>query len=74
MAIVAGILIAIWWVIALYWMHSRRAEAKLPELEIPVSIREAITGVPMALIVFFAFTIVTMISYVLTVWLGGVTY
>ncbi len=73
-AIVAGIAVAVWWVIALFWMHSRKEEAELPELEVPTGIKEVISGVPMALIIFFTFVGLTMICYVLAVWLGGVTY
>ena len=74
MAIVSGLLLALWWYVAVYRMHSRRAERELPQLQMPARIRESPSGPPTVLVVFYIFTAVAMISYVICVWAFGVSY
>jgi hypothetical protein len=73
-AIIGGLAITGWWVFAQFNAHSRKKEEGLPEIKLPADLREVITGVPLALTVFYIFVFVTMIIYVLYIWLGGVTY
>jgi hypothetical protein len=73
-AMVAGLLVGGWWVVSLYWLHSRREEKELPEIELPGHIHEVFFGVPPAMIIFLVFIGVSLISYVLYIWLAGVRY
>lgn len=73
-AIVGGLVLGGWWVIALYFVHSRKEEKELPEIELPERIHEVFTGIPPALILFYAFIGLSMILYVLYIWLGRVLY
>jgi hypothetical protein len=73
-AIIVGLSVAGWWIIAMYWLHGREIESKLNRVELPDGLQEAFTGIPAALRVFYAFIVLSLIGYVLYVWLGGVTY
>jgi hypothetical protein len=73
-AMITGLSIAAWWLIGLYWIHSRKHEQELPEIELPANLHEVFTGVPPVLIVFYAFIALSLVSYVLYIWLGGITY
>jgi len=73
-AMIAGLLVGGWWVVSLYWLHSRKEEKELEEIELPGHIHESMSGVPPALIIFLIFIGVSLISYVLYTWLAGVRY
>lgn len=70
----ASLIFAIWWLISLYRIHTREAESKLPRIDLPADLKEIETGIPLSLVLFFAFIGVSMVSYILYAWLGGVTY
>jgi|GEM_PF-1759724 len=74
LAIVSGLGLVIWWIIGLYWMHSRGKEHELQEVTVPANIKEKFTGIPLVLIILMIFTGITMVTYVLTVWQTGVSY
>lgn len=74
LAMIAGLALAGWWAVGLHSIHSREAEAKLLEIEAPDGIREKFTGVPRVLVIFLAFMALTMVGYVLAIWLTGVSY
>ena len=74
LAIVAGLAFGAWLIIGLYWMHSREAEKKLPELTAPADLREIATGPPPALTIFYVLTLLSLVGYVLYIWLGGRAY
>lgn len=73
-AMVGGFAIGIWWIISLYGVHSRKSEKELPEVELPGHIHEVMSGIPVAVAIFYAFILVSLIVYVLYIWLGGLTY
>ena len=73
-AIISGLLLAGWWVIGFYSVRSRKQEEELPEVELPGHLHEVFTGVPPVLIILFVFTGITMVAYVLSVWVFGVSY
>lgn len=73
-AMVSGLAAAAWYVIGLYWVHTRRQEKELPEVELPANLHEVFTGVPPVLVIFFIFIGVSLIAYVLYIWLGGLNY
>jgi len=74
LAIVSGLVLSIWWVVATYWMHSREQEAKLRQIRLPAELSEVISGTPPALVIFYIFIAVSLVGYIIFVWLGGVTY
>jgi hypothetical protein len=74
LAMIAGLAFAAWWTVGLLTARTRKQEAELPEMDAPDGLKEKITGVPPVLVVFLAFVGVTMVVYVLWVWLTGVTY
>lgn len=74
LAIIIGLAFAGWWAVGLFAIHSRKAEAELPEMEAPDGIREKFTGVPPVLVIFLAFVGIVMVGYVLACWLTGVSY
>ena len=74
LAMVVGLAFAGWWAVGLFSVHNRKREAELPEMEAPDGIREKFTGVPAVLIIFLTFIGITMVSYVASVWLTGVSY
>lgn len=74
LAMIAGTVFAIWWTIGLFAIHSREKEAELPEVEAPDGIKEKFTGVPPVLTIFFIFMGITLVAYILSVWLTRVTY
>ncbi|MDO8588178.1 MAG: hypothetical protein Q7T82_14215 [Armatimonadota bacterium] len=73
-AIAAGLILAGWWIAGLYWVHSRKEEKELPEVELPANLHEVFTGVPPVLVMFYLFITISAIAYVLYIWLSGVTY
>jgi len=73
-AIIGGLTLGVWWTIALYLVHSRKEEKELPEIELPARLHEVFTGIPPALILFYVFIGLSMILYVLYIWLGRVVY
>lgn len=73
-AIIAGIAMTAWWVIGLYWIHSREVEEELPKVGFVQGIQEVLTGAPLALMIFFAFMFLSMVGYVLYIWQGGISY
>ncbi len=73
-AISAGILLALWWIVGLYAVHSRKKEHELPHVDLPGHLHEIETGIPPVLIIFFILFAIAMVSYVLCVWAFGVSY
>lgn len=73
-AILSGIAIGVWWIIGLYALHSRKEERELPEIELPASLHEVFTGIPPVLILFYAFIGLSLVLYVLYIWIGRLTY
>lgn len=73
-AIVLGLILAGWWVTALYGMRTRDEEDKLPQTAFPADIHEGSAGVPPALRAFYIFIALSLIGYVLYIWLGGISY
>lgn len=73
-AIVFGLGLTAWWIVGLYWIHSRKEEKELPEVELPAHIHEVFTGVPPVLIIFYIITAVSLIGYVFYIWIGGLSY
>ena len=73
-AIVSGLLLAIWWLVGLYGVHTREQERRLPGIELPDRLHEKIAGIPPFLMIFFIFTGICLISYMLAAWLAGVSY
>ena len=73
-AIIAGILLAVWWLVGLYAVQSRKQEHELPEVDLPADLHETISGVPTFLWIFILLTGVTLVAYVLSVWITGVSY
>lgn len=74
LAILLGLAIGGWYVIGLYWVHSRKEEKELPEVELPGHIHEVFTGVPPVLGIFYAFIAIFGVAYVVYIWLGGLSY
>ncbi len=74
LAILAGIAISVWWLVAVFWVHSREKEKELDHIELPDEITEVLTGIPPALWIFYVFIAITMLGYVLGIWLSGATY
>lgn len=74
LAIITGLAVGIWWIISLYFMHTRKSEDDLPEVELPGDLHEVVAGIPAALVVFYAFILVSLVGYVVYIWLGGITY
>lgn len=74
LAMITGLAIGAWFIIALYAVHSRRQEEELPEVSLPGHLHEVISGAPAALVIFYTFTVVVMILYVIYIWLGGLSY
>ena len=74
LAMIGGVALAAWLIIAFYAVHSRKAEHELPEVELPGHIHEVAAGVPLAIILLIIFMAISMVSYVLYIWLGGITY
>ena len=73
-AIILGIALATWWVIGLYWVHTRRQEEELPEVDLPGDLHEVIPGVPVVMTIFYVFIALSLVLYVIYIWLGGMTY
>jgi len=74
LAIVAGVLFAVWWAIGLSAIRTRQQEEAGQSIDGPDGIREKLAPVPAVLLIFIIFTSVAMISYILSVWLTGVSY
>lgn len=73
-AAIAGAALAVWWVVGLYWYRSRAEEKEMPEIELPGNLHEVFVGVPAVVIVFLVFTAISLVAYVLYIWLGGISY
>jgi len=73
-AMVAGLLIAGWWVIGLYSVRGRKQEKEPPEADLPGRQHEVVSGVPLVLIIFYTFIGISLVGYVLYIWLGGISY
>ena len=73
-AILGGIAIGGWYVMGLYSVHTRKEEKELPEVELPSHLHEVISGIPPVLMFFYAFIVISLIVYVLYIWLGGFNY
>jgi len=73
-AIVAGLLLGVYWLMGLYAVHSRKQEDELPEVELPSHLHEIFTGLPIFVTLFCIGIAVCMIAYVLSVWAFGVSY
>lgn len=69
-----GAAFAGWWAIGYLAVRSRESETHLPEIDVPGDIKENFTGIPPVLTVFLIFSGITMVAYVLAVWLTGVSY
>lgn len=74
LATLAGIAVAVWWLIAVFRVHSREKENELKHIDVPDGISEVMTGIPLALWIFYAFIAIGMLGYVLGIWLSGATY
>lgn len=74
LGIAIGLVFSGWWAVGLFSIRTREQERERPEIEAPARLREKLNGVPPVLVIFIAFTAVTMISYIIAVWLTGVTY
>lgn len=74
LGIIIGAAFAVWWAVGLLSIHSREAEAELPELKAPARLDEKLAGVPAVLVILIVFTGITMVAYVLSCWLTGVSY
>ena len=73
-AIISGLILVGWWVAALYWVRSRKEEKELPEVDLPAHLHEVSVGVPPALVMFYLFIALSLVGYVVYIWLSGVTY
>lgn len=73
-AIISGLSIAVYLIIGLYWMHTRDAENRLPRVDLPADLHEVLTGIPLVLTIFYIFTALSLVGYVLYIWKGGITY
>jgi len=73
-AIIFGLILAAWFYISLYWMHSREVEEKLIDVSFPAELHEKLTGIPPTLVIFYAFIMLSLVVYVLYIWLGGISY
>ncbi len=73
-AIVGGLAFGIWFIIGLYWLHSREKEEELPEADLPGHLHEVFTGSPPVITIFIIFIGLSLIAYVLYIWLGGISY
>lgn len=73
-AIVAGLAFAASWIISLYFVRTRKEEDELAEVELPGHLHEVMAGIPTTLVVFFSFILVSLVIYLLYVWLRGITY
>lgn len=73
-AMITGLAIGTWYIIGLYIVHTRKQEHELPEVDLPGDLHETISGIPPVLIIFYIFVGITMLMYVLYIWLGGISY
>ena len=73
-AILLGLALTAWWIVGLISVRSRDKDDDLPKETFGSDIQEVITGIPAVLKIFFTFMVLTMIGYVLYIWLGGVSY
>lgn len=73
-AILTGIALGAWWVMGLYAVHRRTEEKELPEVELPGHIHEVISGIPPVLIAFYVFTALSLIVYVIYIWVARISY
>lgn len=71
---ITGLLLAAWWIVSLYWLHSRDAESRLSKIDLPDELGEVLSGIPASLVAFYLFIAMAMVAYVLYMWLGGISY
>lgn len=69
-----GLVAAAWWIIGLYWMHSRAVGSKLPHVSLPADLHGAPAGISWALMVFYVFTALSLVGYLLYVWQRNAAY
>ena len=74
LTVIAGLAIGAWYLIGLYWMHSRREEKELTEVDLPGDLHEVFSGVPPAMTIAYVFVFIFGIAYVIYIWQGGITY
>ena len=74
LGIIIGLVFAGWWTVGLFSIRTREQEQEGPEIDAPDGLREKLNGVPPVLTIFIIFTAVTMVSYILAIWLTGVSY
>ena len=73
-AMIAGVLTGAWWIVSLYWLHSRETEDALPKVGLPDDIEEVLIGVPPTMVFFYIFIGLSLVFYVIFIWLGGQSY
>ena len=73
LAIVAGLGVVAWWLIGMYGMRDRGSRREIDDGE-PLTHAHEDARVPPVMIFFIAFIAVSMIAYMLYIWLGGVRY
>jgi hypothetical protein len=73
-AIALGLAVGGWFVIALYWLHSRQQEDELPEIDLPGRLHEVFAGIPVALTLFYLMTASFSVGYILYIYLKGISY
>ncbi len=64
LAIIMGLAFTGWWAAGLLAIRSRRAEAELPEIDIPGGFREKMGGVPPVIVSLLVFVGITLVAYV----------
>lgn len=74
LAMVVGLALTGWWAMGLLSVHSREQEEQLPSLQAPAGIEEKLTGIPPVLTTFFVLIGVSLLGYILAIWLTGATY
>ena len=73
-SIIGALLLGAWWIIGFYGVRNRANETELSESDMPGSAHETSTGIPPVLVIFYIFMGLSMLLYVLYIWLGGVSY
>jgi len=72
--LIMGAIVGAWYVIGLYAVDRRADATIVPEDELPGHEHEKEHRVPPVLTIFYGFIVLSMIAYVLYVWLGGIRY
>ena len=73
-AILTGLILTFWWIIGLYGMRNRSSEDDQPTEDFQTDAHESGTGVPSVLKLFYVFIALSLISYVLYIKFGGISY